>query len=146
MELWSQYILPCLCAFAGCIGFTLVFNIHGPGKLIAGCGGALGWLVYLLVKFYFSNTLACFAATVVIVFCARLFAVWRKVPSNVFMISGIFPIVPGIGIYNTIYDIMIGDAAAAMSSGLETFKAVAAIVLGIVCVFVIPNKWFRSLW
>ena len=44
-----------------------------------------------------------------------------------------------------IYDI-IGDAAAAMSSGLETFKAVAAIVLGIVCVFVIPNKWFRSLW
>ena len=92
--------------------------------------------MYLLVKFYFSNTLACFAATVVIVFCARLFAVWRKVPSNVFMISGIFPIVPGIGIYNTIYDIMIGDAAAAMSSGLETFKAVAAIVLGIVCVFV----------
>ena len=67
-------------------------------------------------------------------------------PSNVSMISGIFPIVPGIGIYNTIYDIMIGDAAAAMSSGLETFKAVAAIVLGIVCVFVIPNKWFRSLW
>ena len=145
MDIWSQYVLPCLCAFAGCIGFTLVFNIHGPGKLIAGCGGALGWLVYLLVNLYVSNTLACFAATVVIVFCARLFAVWRKVPSNVFMISGIFPIVPGIGIYNTIYDIMIGDAAAAMSSGLETFKAVAAIVLGIVCVFVIPNKWFRSL-
>lgn len=40
---------------------------------------------------------------------------------------------------------MIGDAAAAMTSGLETFKAVAAIVLGIVCVFVIPNKWFRGL-
>ena len=48
MDIWSQYVLPCLCAFAGCIGFTLVFNIHGPGKLIAGCGGALGWLVYLL--------------------------------------------------------------------------------------------------
>ena len=48
MDIWSQYVLPCLCAFAGCIGFTLVFNIHGPGKLIACCGGALGWLVYLL--------------------------------------------------------------------------------------------------
>ena len=35
MDIWSQYVLPCLCAFAGCIGFTLVFNIHGPGKLIA---------------------------------------------------------------------------------------------------------------
>ena len=49
MDIWSQYVLPCLCAFAGCIGFTLVFNIHGPGKLIAGCGGALGWLVLSLI-------------------------------------------------------------------------------------------------
>ena len=35
MDIWSQYVLPCLCAFAGCIGFTLVFNIHGPGKLLS---------------------------------------------------------------------------------------------------------------
>ena len=133
-------------AFLATIAFSVLFHVPKKQYIICGLTGTLGWLVYLLVKIYFSNTLACFAATVVIVFCARLFAVWRKVPSNVFMISGIFPIVPGIGIYNTIYDIMIGDAAAAMTSGLETFKAVAAIVLGIVCVFVIPNKWFRSLW
>ena len=125
--------------------FPCCFIVPKKQYFVCGLTGTLGWLVYLIVNLKFSNTLACFAATVVIVFCARLFAVWRKVPSNVFMISGIFPIVPGIGIYNTIYDIMIGDAAAAMTSGLETFKAVAAIVLGIVCVFVIPNKWFRGL-
>ena len=108
-------------AFLATIAFSVLFHVPKKQYIICGLTGTLGWLVYLLVKLYFSNTLA-------------------------FMISGIFPIVPGIGIYNTIYDIMIGDAAAAMSSGLETFKAVAAIVLGIVCVFVIPNKWFRSLW
>ena len=43
-----DYALPCLCAFLACLGFTLVFNIHGMGKLICGVGGALGWLVYLL--------------------------------------------------------------------------------------------------
>ena len=43
-----DYALPCLCAFLACVGFTLMFNIHGCGKLIAGVGGALGWLVYLL--------------------------------------------------------------------------------------------------
>lgn len=104
-------------AFLATIAFSVLFHVPKKQYIICGLTGTLGWLVYLLVKLYFSNTLACFAATVVIVFCARLFAVWRKVPSNVFMISGIFPIVPGIGIYNTIYDIMIGDAAAAMSSG-----------------------------
>ena len=40
-----DYALPCLCAFWACVGFTLMFNIHGYGKLIAGVGGALGWLV-----------------------------------------------------------------------------------------------------
>ena len=44
-----EYALPCLCAFLACVGFTLMFNIHGQGKLIAGAGGALGWLVYLLL-------------------------------------------------------------------------------------------------
>ena len=43
-----DYALPCLCAFLACVGFTQMFNIHGAGKLIAGAGGALGWLVYLL--------------------------------------------------------------------------------------------------
>ena len=43
-----DYLLPCVCAFLACVGFTLVFNIHGVGKLICGVGGALGWLVYLL--------------------------------------------------------------------------------------------------
>ena len=42
-----EYALPCVCAFWACVGFTLMFNIHGLGKLIAGVGGALGWLVYL---------------------------------------------------------------------------------------------------
>ena len=46
--IFIEYALPCLCAFLACVGFTLMFNIHGYGKLIAGVGGALGWLVYLL--------------------------------------------------------------------------------------------------
>ena len=43
------YYLPCIYAFLACIGFSLLFNIHGAaGMLICAGGGALGWLVYLL--------------------------------------------------------------------------------------------------
>ena len=31
--IWSDYILPCLCVFLACIGFTQIFNIHGIGFL-----------------------------------------------------------------------------------------------------------------
>jgi len=43
------YYLPCFYAFFACIGFSLLFNIHGAaGMLICAGGGGLGWLVYLL--------------------------------------------------------------------------------------------------
>lgn len=78
MDIWSQYVLPCLCAFAGCIGFTLVFNIHGPGKLIAGCGGALGWLVYLLAG---KTILAGFFAAMAISLFSEVMARIRRCPA-----------------------------------------------------------------
>lgn len=139
-----QSIGQILAAFVGTIAFSVLFHVPRRQYLVCGMTGAIGWLVYLLVHIRFSVAVSSFFATVVIVFFARLFAVWRKVPSNVFLISGIFPIVPGIGIYDTIYDFMMGDVDAGMTSGLGTFKAVVAIVLGIICVFVIPDKWFRK--
>ena len=42
------YFLPCIYAFFACIGFSLLFNIHGAGMFICAGGGALGWLCYLL--------------------------------------------------------------------------------------------------
>ena len=36
--IWFDYALPCICSFLACLGFTLVFNIHGVGKLICGVG------------------------------------------------------------------------------------------------------------
>ena len=50
MELLQEFMLPCLWAFLACVGFGLVYNIHGVGILICGLGAALGWLVYLIVQ------------------------------------------------------------------------------------------------
>ena len=96
MDIWSQYVLPCLCAFAGCIGFTLVFNIHGPGKLIACCGGALGWLVYLLAG---KTILAGFFAAMAISLFSEVMARIRRCPVTGYQLVALLPLVPGGGIY-----------------------------------------------
>ena len=95
MDIWSQYVLPCLCAFAGCIGFTLVFNIHGPGKLIAGCGGALGWLVYLLAG---KTILAGFFAAMAISLFSEVMARIRRCPVTGYQLVALLPLVPGHGL------------------------------------------------
>ena len=86
----------CLCAFAGCIGFTLVFNIHGPGKLIACCGGALGWLVYLLAG---KTILAGFFAAMAISLFSEVMARIRRCPVTGYQLVALLPLVPGGGIY-----------------------------------------------
>ena len=42
-----------------------------------------------------------------------------------FLISGIFALVPGAGIYYTAYYFIMGDNAMAVAKGVETFKTVS---------------------
>ena len=129
MELWPQYILPCLCAFAGCIGFTLVFNIHGPGKLIAGCGGALGWLVYLLAG---ETILAGFLAAMAISLFSEVMARIRRCPVTGYLLVALLPLVPGGGIYYAMSYCLEGDNQQFLNALLETLGMAAALAVGVI--------------
>ncbi len=56
--------------------------------------------------------------------------------------SGIFPIVPGAGIYYTGYHIFMNDNAAALSTGMETIKIAIAIAIGIGIIVSLPRFFF----
>lgn len=127
MDIWSQYVLPCLCAFAGCIGFTLVFNIHGPGKLIACCGGALGWLVYLLAG---KTILAGFFAAMAISLFSEVMARIRRCPVTGYQLVALLPLVPGGGIYYAMGYCLEGDTEQFLSALLGTLGMAAAWRLG----------------
>lgn len=47
-------------AFLATIAFSVLFHVPKKQYIICGLTGTLGWLVYLLVKLYFSNTLGMF--------------------------------------------------------------------------------------
>ena len=129
MDLWSQYVLRCLCAFAACIGFTLVFNIHGPGKLIAGCGGALGWLVYLLAG---ETILAGFLAAMAISLFSEVMARIRRCPVTGYLLVALLPLVPGGGIYYAMSYCLEGDNQQFLNALLETLGMAAALAVGVI--------------
>ena len=64
---------------------------------------------------------------------------------TVFLISGIFPLVPGAGIYWTAYYIVMNDLEQAGQRGFLTLKVAVAIVLSILLVFELPQGLFRRL-
>ena len=86
---------------------------------------------------------ASFAATVVVIFLSRAAAVVNRCPVTIFLISGIFPLVPGAGIYWTVYYLVTEQLGLAVYTGYEAVKAAVAIVLGIVFVFELPQGVFR---
>ena len=53
-------------------------------------------------------------------------------------LTGIFPLVPGAGIYYSAYYFIQGDNALALANGISTFKIAVALAVGIALVLGIP--------
>lgn len=132
-----------MAAFAATIAFAVLFQVPRSEYLPCGLTGAAGWLCYLLSLRYFGSiTLSILVATIVLISLCRLLAVARLMPSTVFLVCGIFPLVPGAGIYYTAYHFIMGENQLAVSKGIETLKIAVAIALGIVLVLSLPGSWF----
>ncbi len=131
-----------LCSFVGTIAFSILFNV--PSKYYKYCGftGMAGWMCLYFCSNVIKGPLATFLATLLVVLCSRIFAVWRKCPITIFLISGIFPLVPGAAVYYTAYNFVMNDLSLALDSGIHALKTAFAIVLGIVFVVSIPRQWF----
>ena len=84
-------------------------------------------------------------ATLVLTLIARALSAIRKMPSTVFLVTGIFTLVPGAGIYYTSYYLIMNDLVQSMAKGIETFKIAGAIVLGMVFGLMLPQSWFNQL-
>ena len=98
-----EIIIQVLAAAVGTIAFSVLFSV--PKRYYGFCGicGGAGWLVYALLVPSLSVPVATFFATVLVIFLSRIFAMTEKCPATVFLTTGIFPLVPGVGLYWTTY-------------------------------------------
>ena len=131
-------------AFLATISFSILFSAPKKNTVFCGLTGAFGWIIYyLLTQSGISDVAACVTATFVLTVMSRAFAAIFRIPGTVYLLSGIFPLVPGAGIYYTAYYMFRGDHAMSGAMGLQTFEVAAAIVFGIIFGFAIPQVWFN---
>lgn len=136
-------IFEFLTAFVGTIAFALLFQVPKEYYVNCGLAGGCGWICYKLLLAGCGLFGSTFFATVLVVFLSRLSAVRRHCPVTIFLVAGIFPLVPGAGIYWTAYYVVTDQLAKASDRGFQTLKIAVAIVLGILFVFEFPQRWFR---
>ena len=124
--------MQCLSCFIGCIGFVILFNIHGPGGLICVLGGTATWLVYLIAFEISGNDLtAYFWSSLFASAYSEVMARIRKYPAISYLVVSIFPLIPGAGVYYTMNYAVRGMNEQFALQGLHTAAIAGIIAVGI---------------
>ena len=134
-----------LAAAVGTIAFSVLFSVPRVYYPYCGLIGGAGWVIYCLLITSASSPEATFFAAIAVILLSRLFAVWERCPVTLFLIPGIFPLVPGAGVYWTAYYIVTDKLGLASETGFMALKVAVAIVLGIVLIFQLPQSLFSGI-
>ena len=141
----GQFLMTSLGAFLGCAGFSLVFNIHGPGGLLCTLGGVLTWVAYLAGLAYgCSPVLSYFFATIFASCYAEILARIRKYPAISYLVVGLFPLIPGSDVYYTMNYAVRGNTEMFNRHGM--FTAAVAGVMAVAILLVSTLFRMYSAW
>lgn len=115
------------------MGFAIFFNI--PRKVIplVGITGGAGWVLSIIIpKLGLGSAWAFFAGSILVSFLAEIFARKTHNPSTLFSIPGIYPLVPGYGLYKTMYHFTRSEVTEGVKVLLNTLSVSGAIAVGII--------------
>ena len=136
--LWFQ-LLAC---YVGCLGFAILFNIHGPFVHLCAAGGALTWAVYSIVlQTTAEDILAYFIATIAASAFSETMARVRKCPSISYLVISAFPLIPGAGVYYTMNYAVRGDMSSFAAKGMHTIAIAGVMAVGILLVATVVRMW-----
>ncbi|MBE6925509.1 MAG: threonine/serine exporter family protein [Ruminococcaceae bacterium] len=127
-------IIQCVAAFIGCLGFCILFNIHGIGSLLCALGGTLSWGVYLIAASFTDPVVGYLFGTVFAAFYSEAMARIRHFPAITYLVISVFPLLPGAGIYYTTSFLSDNNMEAFLEKGTETIAIAGLMAIGILIV------------
>ena len=130
-----NFATQCLLCFLGCIGFSILFNVHDLGVTICALGGTLVWAVYLITEqLTGSAILGYFWASAMASSYSEIMARIRKFPAITYLVISIFPLLPGAGVYYTMNHAVKGEMELFANQGMYTAAIAGIMAIGILLV------------
>ena len=144
----AGFAVQLVAAFLGTMAFAVLFGVPRSHYFDAGFCGTMGWLLYLILSRYTAMSPAevVFCSTALVTLTALLQSKGRKCPITVFLICGIFPLVPGAGIFWTSYNLVSNQLSDSIHTGFASLKATVAIAFGILAVMELNRKSRIGKW
>ena len=132
MPVFKQILLHSIGAFGGTLGYAFLLNAPMNTVLPASLTGLLGYVIYEIMLNLMGQGMifSYFIATVVIAVICEFAARVMRMPSTIFLLTALVPLVPGYTFYCAMLAIVEYNGAAVASYGLEAVQIVAVIAVG----------------
>lgn len=124
-------IFRIIAAFFGTILFMVLFNTSRRELILCGLMGVISWATFDVLKTYLieSSSASAFIAAMLVCIIALPMARRRKKPVTIYELAGIIPLVPGLGMYQALYNLVIRNYSVAMDVFMETISVAGAIAV-----------------
>lgn len=127
------FIIKCICVYFSGIGFGLIVNLPHRALNVAGITATLSWLVYyVIINTWGGLGAPNFFGGLTIGLVSVVIAHIKKMPSILFDVPGLVPLVPGGQAYNTIKNFALGDYQVAFNYLSEVVWIAGSIALGFI--------------
>ena len=136
-----------ICALLATFFIAVLFQVRKENIFAAAIGGGLGCLVNECgLALGLGTFFSIFLASLALASYSEIMARVRKTTVTTFLISGLFPLVPGAGMYYTMLAIVHNDLSEALSTGISTLSTAAVMALGILFVSTLSRgiTYFRK--
>lgn len=140
-----ELVLQVVSAFVGVVAVAVASQVPKKYLWPAGVTGASGWLLYLIARDALQNDMfASFFATVLVAVLSQIFARVLKSPVTIYLVTGILPLVPGVGMYRTVYYLLHNDMGQTSHYLSYTLQIAGMIALAIFIVDSIFKRIYRK--
>ena len=128
-------------SFIASLGFGVIFNIKGRNLIFAALGGGLSWFCSLFfTELGMSEALSFFISSIIFSIYSEICARILKTPVTTLVICALIPLVPGAGMYYTMYETITGNVLGAIELGLTTIANAGSLALGVIFVSTITRQ------
>ena len=129
------YWFELIACFFACIGFSILFNIHGTGVFVCAAGGTLTWLTYRLCQHCgIDNVTANLIGAMMASLYSEIMARIRKYPAITYLVISLFPLIPGAGVYYSVNFAVRGDMTSFAQKLGETGSIAGSMAIGILLI------------
>ncbi|MEG0856876.1 MAG: threonine/serine exporter family protein [Terrisporobacter sp.] len=143
--IWMPIYIHIIFSYLAAVGFAVFLNSPKKTLYVSGAVGMISWTIYiLLMRLNFDMMSANFIAAAIAGLICEILARKMKKPTILFIVPGIITLIPGLGLYNTMYYVVEGDFQSSFTTGANVLLASGSIALGVIVVSSLFRNYYKN--